>query len=305
MVAVVQKHGILNWLNNKIIKMKNIKYVTGFILLLVFFTGCEEESYEFGALVNPSNLQVTAEIVGTDANPLGDGTGVVNFTLTAENAISYKFVYNGVESGAPTGTKSYSFKSADGPPGTTGVSTHTISAIAYGTGGASSSTSMEVEVLAPNVPPPVIVENFEGPLFPEIGTFGPDGHHVAIIDNLDKSGVNTSNKVVEYTKPVDSQDWAGLYFNNKDLDMSLYSKVALKVRSSKGGIKMLFKLENVDNSISYEFEGAISGNDTWEEIVFDFSAAPVADYTKVVLFFDIWEIGDDTTYYFDDIRLLN
>jgi hypothetical protein len=285
--------------------MKNIKYLTGLFLLLICFTGCEEETYDFGELVNPSNLQVSAQIVGADINPLGDGTGVVNFTITADNALSYKFVYNGTESNAPTGTISLSFKSADGPPGTTGVSKHTVSVIAYGTGGAASSTSIEVEVLAPNVPPPVIVEHFEGPLFPEIGTFGPDGHHVAIIDNPDKSGVNTSNKVVEYTKPVDSQTWAGLYFDNKDLDMTLYSKVALKVRSSKGGIKMVFKLENVDNSISYEFEGAISGNDTWEEIIFDFSAAPVADYTKVVLFFDTWEHGDDSTYYFDDVRLLN
>ena len=132
-----------------------------------------------------------------------------------------------------------------------------------------------------------------------------NGAAFAIIDNPDKSGVNTSNKVVEYTKPVDSETWAGLYFENKDLNMTLYSKVALKVRSSKGGIKMVFKLENVDNSTSYEYEGSISGNDTWEEIIFDFSAAPVADYTKVVLFFDTWEHGDDSTYYFDDVRLLN
>jgi len=41
--------------------------------------------------ITPANLKVTAEIAGASAqNPNGDRTGVVNFTLSAANATSYK-----------------------------------------------------------------------------------------------------------------------------------------------------------------------------------------------------------------------
>jgi len=39
--------------------------------------------------------------------------------------------------------------------------------------------------------------------------------------------------------------------------------------------------------------------------VYDFSGAPVADYVKVVIFFDFGNPGDDTIYYFDEIELAN
>jgi len=290
---------------NKITKMKNIKYIFGLFLALAFFASCEEETYEFGDLKAPTNVQVTVDIVGSDVNPLGDGSGVVNFTINADNALAYKFSYDGSESNAPTSAKSFSFKSQDGPLGTTAVSKHIVNVIVYGTGGTSTNKLIEVEVLCPNVPPPLIIENFEGPVYPELGTFGPDGHYIAIIDNPDASGINLSNEVVEYIKPNGSEGWAGIFFNNGSLELDVYSKVSLKVRSTKGNIKMLFKLENVDNSISFEKEGSISGGDKWEEITFDFSDAPIADYTKIVLFFDIWNAGDDSAYYFDDVKLFN
>lgn len=285
--------------------MKNIKYIIGLFFTIALFVSCEEESYEFGDLIAPSNINISYTIVGVDTNnPNGDGSGEVDFTVTSDNALAHKFFYKGSDSNAPEGTKTYGFVSEDGPIGTFSLSKHVVTAVAYGTGGASTSTSIEVEVLTPNVPPPVIFEDFEGPVLPEIGTFGPDGHYIAIIENPDKSGINESDSVVEYIKPNASQDWAGLYFSNDGIDMDKYGKVSLKVRASKT-CKMLFKLENVDNSTSWEMEGDIVGNDTWQEIVFDFADAPEADYTKVVLFFDIWNIGDDSTYYFDDIKLLN
>ena len=285
--------------------MKNIKYIIAFLSLALVFNACEEETYEFGDLTAPTNLQVTVDIVGSDVDPLGDGSGVVNLTITADNALAYKFSYNGSDSNAPTSTKSFSFKSQLGPLGTFAVSKHLVNVIAYGTGGATTSKLIEVEVLCPNVPPPVIIEDFEEAVKPALGTFGPDPHYIAIMDNPDASGINESTTVVEYIKPSGSADWAGLFFNNGSLDMDVYSQVSLKVRSTKGKIKMLFKMENVDNTISYEKEGSIVGGDKWEEITFDFSDAPAAEYTKIVLFFDIWNVGDDSTYYFDDIKLFN
>lgn len=127
--------------------MKNIKYIIGLFLSLAFFASCEDETHEFGDIIAPTNLQINAEIVGADTeNPYGDGSGTVNFTVTANDVITYKFVYDGAESMAPAGNKTYNF-------GITGTNTYTVTAVAIGTAGASSSVSIEVEVLALYAPP--------------------------------------------------------------------------------------------------------------------------------------------------------
>jgi hypothetical protein len=126
--------------------MKNIKYIITF-LSLAFFVGCEEETYEFGDLVTPTNLVITTDIVGVDdTHPNGDGSGIVNFNATATGAITYKFVYNGAESTSALGTKTFSF-------GSTGTKKYAVTVIAFGTGGASSSKTVEVEVLVVYAPP--------------------------------------------------------------------------------------------------------------------------------------------------------
>ncbi len=123
--------------------MKNFKYITGFFLsLMLVFSSCEKVDNEFGDIIAPSNVQITAEIVGADdANPYGDGTGVVRFTATATNAITYKFIHNGAESMVPAGTKTYNF-------GKTGTFKYAVTVVAVGTAGVTSSATEEVEVLA-------------------------------------------------------------------------------------------------------------------------------------------------------------
>lgn len=125
--------------------MKKYKYIPAFLLTLlttIIFNSCQETEYEFGDVIAPSNVALSAEIVGQDTdNPNGDGTGVVNFTATASDAISYKFVYNGAESIAPSGEVTYSFSDI-------GINTYSVTVIAIGTGGATSSEIIEVDVLA-------------------------------------------------------------------------------------------------------------------------------------------------------------
>jgi hypothetical protein len=66
---------------------------------------CSEDDFTFGSLQAPTNLQVAVELIGkTAANPNGDGSGKVKFTATADDAISYKFVFpDGTSSNAPSG----------------------------------------------------------------------------------------------------------------------------------------------------------------------------------------------------------
>lgn len=117
------------------------------VFSLCMFSSCEETTYEFGSITNPSNIEITAEILGQDAtNPNGDGSGVVNFTAMADNALSYKYVFNGSESVAPSGRKTYNFSEL-------GVNTYTVTVVAIGTAGVTSSKTIQVDVLATYSPP--------------------------------------------------------------------------------------------------------------------------------------------------------
>lgn len=130
--------------------MKNLKYIIGiFLSSLMLFTSCQDDNIEFGELTAPTNIEVKVLYAnGNDfvAQGPGDGTGVVNFVAEAENAISYQFVYNGSASSAPGGKQSYSFS-------VLGLQTYSVTVLAFGRGGVSSSKTIEVEVLSTYSPP--------------------------------------------------------------------------------------------------------------------------------------------------------
>ncbi|WP_405607727.1 family 16 glycosylhydrolase [Polaribacter sp. Asnod1-A03] len=121
-------------------KMKNI-YIVLFSVMTAFF-GCQEKEYEFGDIIAPSNIVVSTDIMGVDDNnPYGDGTGFVDFKVTAENAISYKFNYgDGTEiESVPSGVVTKRFSLTD-------INTYTVIVTAIGTGGSTSTTSVDLTV---------------------------------------------------------------------------------------------------------------------------------------------------------------
>jgi hypothetical protein len=121
-------------------KIKNI-YIILFSVLTAFF-GCQEKEYEFGDVITPSNIVITANIAGVDTNnPYGDGTGFVDFTVTADNALSYKFNYgDGTEiESVPSGIVTKRFSITD-------INTYTVIVTAIGTGGVTSTTSVDLTV---------------------------------------------------------------------------------------------------------------------------------------------------------------
>ena len=121
-------------------KIKNI-YIVLFSTLIAFF-GCQENNYEFGEVVAPSNIAITAEILGADDNnPFGDGSGTVNFTTNADAASSYVYYFDGIAQASPSGILSKRFSKV-------GVNTYTIVVKANGTGGLTSTKSIEIEVFS-------------------------------------------------------------------------------------------------------------------------------------------------------------
>jgi hypothetical protein len=126
--------------------MKNLKSYISVILFafILGFSSCQEDNYELGELIAPTNVSVTYQIVGLDEeNPNGDGTGIVNFTATAENAITFNYEFgDGKDNSiAPDGKVSHMFSK-------NGVNTYNVTVYAIGTGGITSSKTIEVEVLS-------------------------------------------------------------------------------------------------------------------------------------------------------------
>ena len=124
--------------------MKNIKniYIVLFSMALVFL-GCQEKEYEFGDIIAPSSIVINAEIIGQDVNDPdlanGDGSGIVNFTVSADNASSYVYYFNGVASASPSGIFSKRFSKV-------GTNIYTVVVKANGTAGVSTTKSMDIEV---------------------------------------------------------------------------------------------------------------------------------------------------------------
>ena len=113
-----------------------------FLFAILLMTGCQNEE-SFGNITAPTNIQITAEIVGKTADdPYGDGSGVVKLIATGDDVISYKYVFSdGTSENSPGGHFDKRFTK-------TGVNKYTVTAVAYGKGGVATNTTIEVEVLS-------------------------------------------------------------------------------------------------------------------------------------------------------------
>lgn len=149
--------------------------------------------------------------------------------------------------------------------------------------------------------PPLVTEDFEGAPF--VGAFGNAGAGVVTLDDLPSGLGNVTSSVGMFDKAAGAETWAGLYFDVATLDLGTYSKISMKTWSPKAGAVIKLKIENADASITHEVDLNSTATDAWEELEYDFSTAPAADYTKIVIFFDFGVSGDGLVYYFDDITL--
>lgn len=151
---------------------------------------------------------------------------------------------------------------------------------------------------------PLGFQDFEGEA-PAFTTFGniPD---VQVVANPDMSGINTTANVAELVKIATGEVWAGSFFETEaPLNLSGYSSISVKTWSPNSGIVVKLKIENADGSVTHEIDVTNTVSNQWEELVYDMSGAPAADYVKVVIFFDFDNPGDDSAYYYDEFALTN
>ena len=127
-----------------------------------------------------------------------------------------------------------------------------------------------------------------------------------VIPNPDPSGVNTSSTVAQSVKFSGSEVWAGSFLTiDEPVDFSSLNNIAVDVWTSEVGEVVKLKLENSANpDINTEVDMTTTVNQGWETLIYDFSGSDLSqDYDRVVIFFDFGNVGDDTSYYFDNIRL--
>ena len=141
--------------------MKNIsKLFLSFLATAILLSSCKEKEYVLGDLKAPTNLVITTVVKGTTtATPNGDGSGDVTFTMSAENALSYKIDYDATNAldlvYLPTGTTTKKYT-------TLGTNTYKVTAVAYGRGGTSTTITKDVTVQSNFTPDAAVVANLTG-----------------------------------------------------------------------------------------------------------------------------------------------
>ena len=107
--------------------MKNYKFllIISFFSFLFFSCGGSSSGSSDPVVTTPTNLVINKVVVGSSATmPNGDGTGVVNFTASANNAKEYKMSVDGEILTSTTGSFTYTFKQS-------GTNDHTVYVSAY------------------------------------------------------------------------------------------------------------------------------------------------------------------------------
>ncbi len=187
----------------------------------------------------------------------------------------------------------------------TATGTYTVRVVALSGGAATTELTKTVSIVDPVLLP--ITFESTSTVFNWIGF---DGGNVTVINNPQKVGDNTSNRVGRMVKSA-GQPWGGALITlGAPINFSANKIFRMKVFSPRVGAKVLLKVENPSNNAqAFEKEVSTTIANAWEDLVFDFSAINTANtYQNIVLIFELGTMGDGTanfTFLFDDIRLTN
>ncbi len=122
----------------------NIKLIYIFtILSLIGLSSCKKEDKTLGELTTPDKPAIDVQIAGKSATaPYGDGTGLVTVTTTSANAINYKIDFGdgAIPIVSTINTQQHTYAHL-------GVKSITITAIASGKAGITSTNTVVVQIL--------------------------------------------------------------------------------------------------------------------------------------------------------------
>lgn len=146
----------------------------------------------------------------------------------------------------------------------------------------------------------VVYEDFEGGKA-KLNWTGLNGTYNGAVANPDKTGANTSAFVGSYTNSPTFDFCFALYTFPNVVDISEYNQFKMKIWSPTAPSKALLKLEGPGGPAVEKIVEITQAN-KWVEYTFDLSAG--AGYTNlktILVSFNSFVLGDNKTYYFDDI----
>lgn len=144
-----------------------------------------------------------------------------------------------------------------------------------------------------------VYEDFEGGTA-DIAWVGLNGVYNGAVANPDKSGANTSAFVGSYTNSAAHDFSFALGTLTGAADLSQLNLFKIKIWSPTAPCKALLKFEGGGNAVEKFID--IKDANKWIEYEVDLSAgASKTGMNKVLVSFNSFILGDDKTYYFDDI----
>jgi len=138
---------------------------------------------------------------------------------------------------------------------------------------------------------------------------GFEGADSSVAPNPMRAGINPTARVAKSIKTNGAQFFAGTALElDAPINFSSSKKFRMKVLSPKAGIPIRVQLENAANSSRIFLDATTTTMNQWEELEWDFSGMNTSpSFVRVVVFFEFVpnRPGDGSTYYFDDLKILN
>jgi beta-glucanase (GH16 family) len=224
---------------------ETFKKVGVFFAMLVVAAGCQDDDTKFGDMSAPTNLVMPYVVVGQTAeNPNGDGTGNVELSAYADDAISYKYIFPDGSTATATGGK-YTKRFT-----TNGINDYEVTVIAYGKGGVSTTGVFMVEDVLSNFDDPITTSLLTGSGTKVWYVAAAEQGHLGV-------GPNSPTEVNNY--------WASYYMAGpfekaaSETSSCLYTN---KLTFTLDGNLIKYNLENQGTFFNAAFVGVAGGSQT-------------------------------------------
>jgi hypothetical protein len=269
---------------------KNVKAIIAILILLVSFSGCENNDDNF------------PEIFAGFTHTINASTGTVTFINTSTEVRYYLWTFG-------DGTTSTEIN----PIKTYAKGTYTVTLKITNIAGATDTYEDTIVIDGTTAGPACTSETVESMSAASLNvTFKTDQTSKIISDGAGfqwvanpktDAVINTSCYVGKVTK-TGTNPWDNVQLNlDAKLNFNTNTGLKIKVFSAVPGFKLIIKLEDKANAgINTELEVATTKSNEWEELSFPFASSQTGKYDKIVLIFDL-ATKNTNTYYFDDLAL--
>ena len=209
--------------------MKNRIFLLLTVMLLSFLSCSSDSDNDVTEPNIPTNLSISGVKVGADGtNPNGDGSGVVNFTITATNATSYRVLINNETLELTQNTFSYTFTQG-------GTNNYSIIVSAYNAAGFTS-TTYDITVYVFSELQLVWSDEFNTNGAPNPSNWGYDlGDHGWGNNELQNYTSNLENAVVEdgvlkIVAKADGTGYTSARLKSQGLQSFTYGKIEVRAK---------------------------------------------------------------------------